>query len=266
MNVPVPVRLAVLAVGATFFYAYVGQLVPQKEVQAPVVVEIDKSLSPTEMAEVGKEIFNGKGICSTCHTLGKSGALRFPDLEGVAVRAATRIPGHTALDYFAESLYEPDKYLVPGFNPGMPTINKPPISLTDDEILTVIAYLESLGGTPNVTMETKLVYTGGALGGGEGGGETGTEALAEAAAPESPAVAAAATDGLLAASCGSCHLEGSTDAAKGATFAELAGRLSKEQIIARTAAHAPPLPNAAQITLADVQKIADSVSKMRGEG
>jgi hypothetical protein len=53
---------------------------------------------------------------------------------------------------------------------------------------------------------------------------------------------------------------------KGTPFAELAGRLSRDEIIARTAAHAPPLPNAQQLTLADVQQIADSVSKMRGEG
>ena len=46
---------------------------------------------------------------------------------------------------------------MPGFNPGMPPISKPPIGLTDDEILAVIAYLQSLGGTTTVTMETKLV-------------------------------------------------------------------------------------------------------------
>ena len=45
---------------------------------------------------------------------------------------------------------------MPGFNGGMPTINKPPIGLSDKEILTVIAWLQSLGGTPSVTMATKL--------------------------------------------------------------------------------------------------------------
>ena len=129
-------------------------------------MEIKKDVSSAEMVEIGKEIFNGKGICQTCH----NGSGRFPDLEGIATRAATRIPGYSAVDYMAESLYEPNKYIVPGFNPGMPQINKPPIGLTDDEILTVIAYLQSLGGTPTVTMETKLVYTGGSLGGGAASG------------------------------------------------------------------------------------------------
>jgi hypothetical protein len=106
------------------------------------------------MVEIGREIAEGKGLCRTCHTIGQTGALRFPDLDGVAVRAQSRIPGLSDVEYFAQSLYEPDKYIVEGFNPGMPAINRPPIGLTDQEILCVIAYLQSLGGTPTVTLQT----------------------------------------------------------------------------------------------------------------
>ena len=55
-------------------------------------------------------------------------------------------------------MYEPDAFVVPGFNPGMPAINRPPIGLTDQEILSVIAYLQSLGGTPTVTLQTSHRY------------------------------------------------------------------------------------------------------------
>jgi len=58
-------------------------------------------------------------------------------------------------------MYEPNAYIVPGFVPGMPTINKPPVGLTDQEILCVIAYLQTLGGTPTVTLQTKHHYNGG---------------------------------------------------------------------------------------------------------
>ena len=44
----------------------------------------------------------------------------------------------------------------------MPAINKPPIGLTDQEILCVIAYLQTLGGTPTVTLQTKHHYNSGA--------------------------------------------------------------------------------------------------------
>ena len=40
----------------------------------------------------------------------------------------------------------------------MPTINKPPIGLTDQEILCVIAYLQTLGGTATVTLQTSHAY------------------------------------------------------------------------------------------------------------
>ena len=44
----------------------------------------------------------------------------------------------------------------------MPIINKPPIGLTDQEILCVIAYLQTLGGTPTVTLQTSHHYYSGA--------------------------------------------------------------------------------------------------------
>ena len=158
MTIPHAPRIAVLVLATTAFYGYVGQMVPQSEVQPPEEIAIRADLTTPEMVEVGREIAEGKGLCRTCHTIGQSGALRFPDLAGVAGRAAERVPGLSALDYFAQSLYEPDAFVVPGFNPGMPTINRPPIGLTDQEILCVIAYLESLGGTPTVTLQTSHRY------------------------------------------------------------------------------------------------------------
>jgi hypothetical protein len=55
-------------------------------------------------------------------------------------------------------MYDPNAYIVPGFNPGMPPINKPPIGLSDQEILCVIAYLQSQGGTATVTLQTSHKY------------------------------------------------------------------------------------------------------------
>ena len=158
MTIPHPIRVGVLVVAATSFYTYVGQMVPQKEVQPPQETVIRADLTTADMVKVGREIMDGKGLCFTCHTIGRSGALRFPDLDGIAGRAGTRVPGLSPLDYFAQSLYAPEAYIVPGFNPGMPVINKPPIGLTDQEILCVIAYLETLGGTATVTLATSHRY------------------------------------------------------------------------------------------------------------
>ena len=162
MRVPHIVRIGALVIATTGFYTYVGQMVPQKEVQAPKETALGAGMSTADMVKIGREIMEGKGICLTCHTIGKSGALRFPDLAGIGERAKTREAGLSDVDYLAQSLYEPTAFVVPGFPPAMPPVNQPPIGLTDQEILCVIAALQTLGGTPTVTLETKHKYNSGA--------------------------------------------------------------------------------------------------------
>lgn len=162
MRVPLILRIGGLVLLTTGFYTYVGQMVPQKEVLPPQETTLGGNVSTADMVKVGRTIMEGKGLCLTCHTIGKSGALRFPDLAGVEVKAKTRVPGLSDVEYLAQSLYEPTAYVVEGFPPAMPPMNQPPFSLTDQEILCVIAYLQTLGGTPTVTLETKHKYNSGA--------------------------------------------------------------------------------------------------------
>lgn len=252
-RVPVPLQLVVLAVGLTAVYTMVGQAVPQKEVQPPEVIEIQKDLSPEEMVEVGKGIFNGKGICTTCHTIGKSGALRFPDLQGVGERAAKRKPGMSAAAYLAESLYEPNAFIVPGFNPGMPEINKPPIGLTDQEILAVIAFLETLGGEVTVTMDTKFVYTG-------GGEDAGAATTADATPADGSAV-------LASRGCTQCHRLDAPGAIDGSpSLWDVGRRLGRPALVDKVAYH-PPTPSAPypkDLTLAEIQAMVDYLTGLGG--
>jgi hypothetical protein len=148
------VRIGALVLATTGFYTYVGQMVPQKEVQPPQETALGSDMTTADMVKVGRGIMEGKGICLTCHTIGKTGALRFPDLAGIGGRAGNRVPGLSDVEYLAQSIYEPTAFVVPGFPPAMPPANQPPIGLTDQEILCVIAALQTLGGTPTVTMKT----------------------------------------------------------------------------------------------------------------
>jgi hypothetical protein len=161
MTVPLIARIGGLVVATTAFYAYVGQMVPQKEVQPPQETALGGNMSTADMVKVGREIMNGKGICLTCHTVGKTGALRFPDLAGIGETAKTRVPGMSDVDYLAQTLYEPTAFVVPGFPPAMPPANQPPLGLTDQEILCVIAALQTYGGTATVTMKTTHKYYNG---------------------------------------------------------------------------------------------------------
>jgi mono/diheme cytochrome c family protein len=160
-EIPTPVKLGALVLGTTLLYTYIGQLVPQKEVLPPEETVIRADMNTEDLVTAGEQIAANKGICLTCHTIGSSGPLRFPDLSGVGSRAASRIEGMTDVEYLARSLYEPNAYIVEGFAAGMPPINKPPIGLTDQEIRAVIAWLQSLGGEPTVTMETEIPLAGG---------------------------------------------------------------------------------------------------------
>jgi mono/diheme cytochrome c family protein len=163
MRFPVGLNVVLVVLGATAFYTYVGQLVPQKELLPPAKIEITQDMTPPQLAKIGDEIAHGKGLCTTCHTIGsKEATHRFPDLAGVAERAKTRVAGLSQLQYFAQALCEPNAFIVPGFNPGMPTINKAPVGLNDEELHAVIAWLESQGGEPTITLKEKLPYCGGA--------------------------------------------------------------------------------------------------------
>jgi cytochrome c2 len=260
VKVPITVQLVLLTVGLTGIYTMVGQTVPQKEVHPPEVIEISKDVSPMEMAEIGKGIFEGKGICNTCHTIGKSGALRYPDLDGMSTRAATRIPGYSAVDYLAETFYEPDTFLVEGFTSGMPTLNKPPIGLTDDEILTLMAYVQTLGGTPTVTMETKHAFNGGTSGGdgeaavAEGEGDAGSDG-------------AAADGGILAAKgCTSCHSPAAGgDTLKGPSLHDAGTRLGRDELTAGLIFH-PGEDGLDQVTQDDIKALVAAMTELRGEG
>ncbi len=138
------------------FYSYVGQMVPQSITYPPEETEIGEDMTTEELVEAGAEIVAGQGTCLGCHTTSGETGGRFPDLANIGAVAGDRREGYDDVEYLAESLYEPNVYVVEGFLPGMPPVHTPPIELNDDEVLAVIAYLQSLGGEPTVTLDTEL--------------------------------------------------------------------------------------------------------------
>ncbi len=202
------------------FYSYVGQMVPQKITYPPEETTFSADMTPEELVQAGQEIVAGKGTCLGCHTIGsQDAALRFPDLGGIGARAATREEGKSDVEYLAESLYEPNLFIVDGFQGGMPVINKPPIALTDQEILAVIAYLQSLGGTPTVTIDTELKWQG--------------QTPAPSASPTTPAAPASNLDGptlFTTYLCNTCHGLDQPGALVGPSLYDVGARLSKAEI------------------------------------
>ena len=121
--------------------------------------------------EKGEAIFWGKGprdgTCHTCHQIGNEGSMtRCPNLgasdaafpgagQSIMVRAEQRARDrssatgetYTATDYLVESLANPSAYLVEGFPDRlMPLVYTGQTDLEPDEVMSVIAYLQSLEG------------------------------------------------------------------------------------------------------------------------
>lgn len=135
------------------FFTFFANTIPQVEYHPPEKVEIAADLKGEQLAKIGKEIFEGKGSCLLCHTINGDG-LRAPDLAGVGEKAPKIIDGYSSEDYLFESLYFPPKYVVEGYTPSMPPVNKPPSQLSEVEIAAVVAFLQSMGGEITVTAKT----------------------------------------------------------------------------------------------------------------
>ena len=99
--------------------------------------------------EAGEKIFWGDGQCHTCHSIGTSGsATRGPNQEGLASRAEERAKAtglSSGLEYIVESIVEPDKFIVEGYDKIMPKVYDPPIMLDREKILAVLTYMQTLG-------------------------------------------------------------------------------------------------------------------------
>lgn len=136
--------LFVLAVTAAF--VYICNVIPQIKSE-PVAAETTLDGSPEELAAAGRRIFTSdRAQCLTCHSLGEDPKARCPNQEGLGERAPTRKPGVSGAEYLVEAVYNPNAYVVPGYPKNQMTpINTPPIALSHDEILAVLAFLNTLG-------------------------------------------------------------------------------------------------------------------------
>jgi mono/diheme cytochrome c family protein len=75
-------------------------------------------------------------------------------------------PGTSGKQYIIESLIQPGAFLVEGYPNIMPAVDKPPIALNRSELWALSAFLESLGGTPDVKLDDIPATAGAPAGGG----------------------------------------------------------------------------------------------------
>lgn len=166
MRVPVAVKVSLFALAVMGAYTYYANSIPQIQSKPPEDLSLEEGkVTPEQLVKAGEEIYKGKGTCEVCHRIGQKGT-RAPDLAGMGVLAAKRKPGMSATAYMIESLLDPGAYVVAGYPPIMPKVDKPPIGLNRSEVWALTAFLESLGGTVKVKLDD-IPKTAGAPAGGE---------------------------------------------------------------------------------------------------
>lgn len=125
--------------------------VPQMASLPPAEEKFDVANIKTasDMAAIGQKIFFSKGQCALCHSIGPSESARCPDLKGIGAKLSR--------EFMYESLTQPQAYIYLDFRhegqpkeypARMPYINKNPIGLSKNEILSVIAFLQQMSGEP----------------------------------------------------------------------------------------------------------------------
>ncbi len=198
MRLPVGLKVALVALLVMGVYTGYANYIPQIESKPPQELSLEGgNVTPAQLVRAGEEIFKTKGTCEICHRIGQKGT-RAPDLAGVGGRAGKTRPGMSAKQYIIESLLDPAAYLVPGYPPIMPKVDKPPIGLNRSELWALTAFLESLGGTVDVTLDDIPKTAGAAAAGGA--------APAELKLPGDPKAGEALFAGK--AGCIACHKAG----------------------------------------------------------
>jgi mono/diheme cytochrome c family protein len=171
MRVPVGVKVGAFALFVMGTYTYYANSIPQIQSKPPAELSLEGgNVTPAQLVKAGEEIFKTKGTCEICHRIGQKGT-RAPDLAGIGARAGKAKPGLNGRQYIIESLLEPGAYLVEGYPNIMPHVDKPPIALNRSEVWALTAFLESLGGTPDVKLDDIPKTAGAAAAGGGGAAE-----------------------------------------------------------------------------------------------
>jgi len=140
-------KILLTVIGTLAIYTFIANIIPQVQSAVAEELVLTADTSPEELVAMGEELFHGAGGCTACHGLGT----RAPDLLGsIGTRCGTRVPGEDCKAYLWESLNNPTAYVVEGFQPIM--LNQS-LLLSDAQLWTLVAFLQSQGGEVTVTAD-----------------------------------------------------------------------------------------------------------------
>jgi len=144
-------RVLAVVLGTLGLYTLIANKIPQVQSEVPQEMALGADVTPEQLVAAGERVFAGAGGCTACHGLGTRAPNLLTDDRGsglIGERCGRREPGKTCKQYLFESLDAPGAVVVPGFQPIMPAVTR---QLPASQVWAVIAYLESQGGTVDVT-------------------------------------------------------------------------------------------------------------------
>ncbi|MEX2157101.1 MAG: c-type cytochrome [Gemmatimonadales bacterium] len=217
-------RIFGVVLGTLALYTLIANKIPQVQSEVPQALTLGANVTPEQLVTAGDQLYSGAGGCTACHGLGTRAPNLLTDERGtgpIGARCGSREPGKSCKAYLYESLAQPRAFVVPGYEPIMPDVSR---TLSPQQIWALVAYLESLGGTVDVTAADIPAQEAGAgsaaaAGGGGGGGGQG--------------IADGSTDPMTlfrAGGCVACHKIGSEGGAIGPDMTRIGSRMSAAQI------------------------------------
>jgi len=208
-----------VVLGTLALYTLIANKIPQVQSEVPQTLALGPNVTADQLVAAGEKIYNGAGGCITCHGLGTRAPNLLTDEKGqgaIGARCGRREPGKTCKQYLFESLDNPTAYVVAGYQPIMPVMTR---QLPPEQIWAVIAFLETQGGTVDVTgadipasAPPSPAGGGGTGAGGVGGGSTDPMTL------------------FRAAGCVGCHKIGAEGGNVGPDLSHVGARRSAESI------------------------------------
>ena len=211
-------KVAGVVLGTLALYTLLANAIPQVQSEVPRQITLGPNVTPEELAQIGGEIYNGAGGCTACHGLGERAPNLLTDERGtgtIGARCGSRQAGKSCKTYLHEALVEPAAFVVSGYQAIMPNLAR---TLEAPQIWALVAFLESQGGTVDVSAAdipatSTTSTTGGAGGsGGLAGGSTDPAELFKAGG------------------CVGCHKLGAEGGAVGPDLTRIGATRSADQI------------------------------------
>src|SRR5438128_9295764 len=163
-------KVVAIVLGTLALYTLIANKIPQVQSEVPQTLTLGANVTPEQLAAAGEKVFNGIGGCTTCHGLGTRAPNLLTDEQGagtIGARCGKREAGKSCKQYLYESLDNPTAYIVSGYQPIMPVMTR---QLSPEQIWALIAFLESQGGTVDVTASDIPAASAAAAAGAAGAG------------------------------------------------------------------------------------------------